>query len=54
MHELVPVLTSLGVEPEIAESFYGLPVGSTVVWHAHVGEREMSTMADQLTARWIA
>lgn len=39
IHQLVPVLSALEIEPEIVESFYELPAGASLQWSMALTER---------------
>ncbi len=41
VHELIPALNAVQLEPEIIETFYRLPLGSSVQWHTPLSESQL-------------
>lgn len=44
VHELIPVLNAVHLEPEVIENFYKLPPGSSVQWYTPLSESQLQEL----------
>lgn len=51
IHQLVPALAALGMEPETAEAFYALPSSSNVEWCVSLSDRQRRWLLDSFSER---
>ncbi len=51
IHELVPALGALGMEPETAEAFYALPLSAKVEWRASLSDRQRRWLLERFSEK---
>ena len=51
IHELVPALGALGMEPETAEAFYALPISAKIEWRANLSDRQRRWLLERFSEK---